>query len=108
MPCKEEFPNLVKLHQERGRDVACISVAMDDADDKAAAVKFLKQKKATFENYLRDEPDEVYQKKFDFVPLPAVLVYGRDGKLVKRFNGDKPANAFTYKDVRQLVETLLK
>jgi len=109
IPCKEEFPNLVKLHRERARDgVVCVSVTVDDPDDKAAALKFLRQQKATFQNFLLDESPEKYQKHFGFGAVPVVLVYGKDGKLVKKFNGDKPENAFTYKDVRKLVESLLK
>ena len=109
VPCKAEFPNLVKLHNDHGaKGVACISVTVDDPDDKAAALKFLRDKKAAFENYLLDEPAEAYQKKFEFAAVPTVLVYGRDGKLVKKFNADKKENAFTYKDVRKLVEELLK
>ena len=109
IPCKQEFPNLVKLHQEQGKDgVVCISVTVDDPDDKTAALKFLTQKKAEFENFLLDEPAEKYQKRWGFTSVPTVLVYGRDGKLVKKFNSDKPENLFTYKDVRKLVDELLK
>jgi len=108
VPCKAEFPNLVKMHQELGRDgVVAISVTIDEPDEKAAALKFLREKKAAFENFLLDEPAEVYQKKFDIGPVPAVLVYGRDGKLVKRFNAVDKESAFTYKDVRKLVESLI-
>jgi thiol-disulfide isomerase/thioredoxin len=108
IPCKAEFPNLVKIHNEQGKDVVCISVTVDDADDKAAALKFLTDKKATFENFLLDEPAELYQKKLEFTSVPTVLVYDKDGKLAKKFNGDKPDNVFTYKDVRKLVDELLK
>ena len=109
IPCKAEFPNLVKLHKEQAKDgVVCISVTVDDPDDKAVALKFLTQKKATFENFLLDEPAEKYQKKWGFTSVPTVLIYSRDGKLVKKFNGDKPENVFTYKDVRKLVDELLR
>ncbi len=109
VPCKEEFPNLVKIHKDLSASGAvCISVTVDDADDAAAALKFLKKQEAVFENYHLDEKEEVYQKEFDFVSVPTVLVYGKDGALAKKFNADKKTNEFTYKDVRKLVETLLK
>lgn len=109
LPCKEEFPNLVKLHSERAKDgVVCISVSVDDPDDKAGALKFLTQQKAAFENYLLDESADAYQKAFEFSSVPTVLVYGRDGKLVRKFNSDKPENAFNYKDVRKLIDALVK
>jgi len=108
VPCKAEFPNLVKMHQALGRDgVVAISETIDDTDDKAAPPKSPRGKKATIQNFLLDEPAEVYQKKFDIGPVPAVLVYGRDGKLAKKFNAVDKETAFTYKDVRNLVESLI-
>lgn len=109
IPCKEEFPNLVKLHGDHAKSgVSCISVAVDDPEDKDAALRFLKKVKATFPNYLLDEAPELYQKELNFASVPTVLVFGRDGKLAKKFNATKPEEAFTYKDVRKLVEELLK
>jgi thiol-disulfide isomerase/thioredoxin len=102
IPCRKEFPNLVKLHGEQSSTVACISVTVDDSDDSAKALRFLKQQKAVFENYLLDEKAEVYQKEFGFAAVPCVLVYDRDGKLVKKFS-DKE---FTYKDVRKAVNEI--
>jgi len=109
IPCKEEFPNLVKLHADHGKKgVVCISVSVDDPEDKDAALKFLKKEKATFLNLLLDEAPEKYQKELNFASVPTVLVYGKDGKLVKKFNATKPEEAFTYKDIRKVVEELLK
>src|SRR5260221_8864246 len=109
VPCQAEFPNLVKLNKDlAGRGVACISVTIDDADDKAAALKFLKKRGAAFENYHLDENEKVYQKEFGFASVPTVLVYGKDGALAKKFNADKDENKFTYKDVRKLVDEIIK
>jgi thiol-disulfide isomerase/thioredoxin len=102
IPCRKEFPNLVALHGEQSSTVSCISVTVDDPDDTAKALRFLKQQKATFDNYLLDEKAEVYQKEFGFAAVPCVLVYGKDGKLVKKFS-DKE---FTYKDVRKVVDKI--
>jgi len=54
-PCKEEFPNLVKLHQRHGKDVACISMSCDYAGIKnkppefyrERVLKFLREQEAT-------------------------------------------------------------
>lgn len=102
IPCRKEFPNLVKLHGEQSSTIACISVTVDDPDDSAKALRFLKQQKAVFENYLLDEKAEVYQKEFGFAAVPCVLVYDRNGKLVKKFS-DKE---FTYKEVRKVVDEI--
>src|SRR5262245_34082264 len=109
VPCKAEFPNLVKLHKDLGGSgVACISVTIDDADDKAAALKVLQKQGAAFENYQLEENEKVYQKEFGFASVPTVLVYGKDGALAKKFNADKEENKFTYKDVRKVVEEMIK
>ena len=102
IPCRKEFPNLVKLHGEQSSTIACISVTVDNPDDSAKALRFLKQQKAVFENYLLDEKAEVYQKEFGFAAVPCVLVYDRNGKLVKKFS-DKE---FTYKEVRKVVDEI--
>jgi thiol-disulfide isomerase/thioredoxin len=108
IPCKKEFPNLVQLHKERANvGVVCISVTVDDPDDSEKAVKFLKQQHAAFSNYLLDAPAADYQKEFGFEAVPCVLVYGKDGKLVKKFTNGEKDQEFTYKDVRKVVESLL-
>ena len=106
LPCKKEFPNLVKLHQELGDNVICVSVTVDESEDRDAALKFLTQQKATFANYLLDEPPAKYQKHFGFGAVPCVLVFGTDGKLAKKFTADN--EEFSYKDVRKLIDSLLK
>jgi len=121
-PCMKEFPNLVKLHKEQGRDVACISVSVDYAGSKKKppayyekeVLNFLTQQEATFENVLCNQPSDEVFEKIDLASIPAVYVFGRDGKLVKRFDSDSSENvgtndeAFTYADVNKLVGSLLK
>lgn len=107
IPCKKEFPNLVKLHKEHGdKGLVCISVTVDDPEEMERALKFLTQQKAAFPNYLLDEPAETYQKELGFGAVPCVMVYGKDGKLVKKFTADE--KEFTYKEVREFVDSLLK
>ena len=64
-----------------------------------------------FQNLLASEPaDELYDK-MELASIPAVFVYGRDGKLVKRFDNEQAKTEednFTYEDVNKLVEELLK
>jgi len=118
-PCVEEFPNLVKIHQQHGDQVACISMSCDYAGIKSKppefyhdrVLKFLKEQKATFPNVLSNVPADELFEKMDLASIPAVYVFGRDGKLVKRFDNDSIQSedeAFTYKDVTKLVNELLK
>jgi len=109
IPCKKEFPNLVRLHNQHVKDgLVCVSVSVDPIEDKDNALKFLKEKKATFFNILLDEEPDIWQTKWGFVAVPAVVVYGRDGKIAKKFTYDDPKNQFTYEDVEKFLKPLLE
>jgi thiol-disulfide isomerase/thioredoxin len=111
VPCKKEFPHLIKLHEKYAREgLVCMSVSVDDDEAKhAAALKFLTGVKATFANYRLDEPDSVWQEKWDFNGPPAVFVFDRQGRRAGKFTMGDPDNQFTYaKDVEPLVRKLLK
>jgi thiol-disulfide isomerase/thioredoxin len=106
IPCKREFHHLVELHQKHAKDgLDCLSLTVDDKDDAEKSLAFLKKQKATFGNYLVDEPIEVWTKRLAISGPPAVLVYDRSGKKVKTFTSEDP---FTYADVEKLVVPLLK
>jgi hypothetical protein len=96
------------MHEKYAADgLVCMSVSVDDPDDKARVLAFLKAKKATFANYLLDEKAEVWQNEWDFTAPPAVLVYGRDGKRAQKFDNEDPNKPFDYTDVEPLVRKLL-
>jgi thiol-disulfide isomerase/thioredoxin len=110
-PCKENFPHLVEMHKKyAGKGLQVISLSLDDTTDvKAveAARKFLSDQKAKFLNVLLDEEFGVGFEKLDINAIPAVFVYGPDGKLVKRFTMDDPNKQFTYDEVEKDVTALL-
>lgn len=109
LPCKKEFPHLVELHKHYGKDgVVCISVTIDELENKDAALKFLKSKGATFANYLLDEDASVWQNKWMLKGVPAVFVFNREGKRAAKFDNDDPDKQFTYLDVEKLVRDLLR
>ena len=104
-----EFPKLVAINKQYGPEkVACISLSFDyDGSDKLdevrpAVQKFLERQGATFDNVLSSVPSDELCKKLDLPSIPAVYVFGKDGKLVKRFEGAK-----AYDDVPALVDELL-
>ena len=121
-PCMKEFPNLVKLHKTHGKDVVCMSVSTDYAGSKnkppeyyrERVLKFLQEQDAGFDNILLNVPSDELFEKIELSSIPAVYVYGRDGKLVKRFDSESAENlktdeeAFTYADVNKVVQGLLK
>jgi thiol-disulfide isomerase/thioredoxin len=119
IPCMREFPGLVALDKQHRKDgVACISLSLDydGIKDKPPesyrerVMMFLTKQQATFDNVLSTVASEELLDKLELASMPAVYVYGRDGKLVKRFDNEsitQESEEFTYKDVTKLVEELL-
>jgi len=109
LPCKREFPNLVKLYQEYAMGgLACMSVTVDPPENREAALKFLKNKGAGFANYLLDEDAALWQEKWNVKGVPVVFVFDRAGKRAAKFDNDDPKKQFTYADVRSLAVKLLE
>jgi thiol-disulfide isomerase/thioredoxin len=96
-PCREEFPDLVKIDADyRAKGLNFVAVSLDDvADIKAKVEPFLKEMKATMAVVLLNvndpEPaihavDPTWQGD-----MPATFLYDKDGKVVfKRFGPIKP------------------
>jgi thiol-disulfide isomerase/thioredoxin len=107
VPCKKEFPRLVKLHERFAkRGLVCMSLSIDEKEDRDAALEFLKSRHATFANFIMDEPAMAWQEHFLLKGVPAVFIWDRSGKQIARFDGDDPDNQFTYADVEKKVAEL--
>jgi thiol-disulfide isomerase/thioredoxin len=110
-PCKENFPHVVAMNKKfASKGLAVISLSLDDPTKKAAvaeAERFLKQNNATFTNILLDEAEGEGFDKLNINAIPAVFIYGPDGKEVKRFTMDDPDKQFTYDEVEKAVADLL-
>jgi thiol-disulfide isomerase/thioredoxin len=108
LPCKKEFPRFVALHRKyQARDLAAVSVSLDDPNDMEARQRveeFLTARKATCRNVLLDEKPEVWQTKWKIVGPPCVFLFDRDGKLVQRW-ADKEID---YDVIEKRVAELLK
>jgi thiol-disulfide isomerase/thioredoxin len=111
-PCMENFPHVVAMHTKfAGQGLAVASLSFDDTTDPEAlkqAEQFLKEKKATFPNYVLDEPQDVAFEKFGMSVIPAVFLFGPDGTELKRYTWDDPNNQFTYDQVERDVAALLQ
>jgi len=111
-PCKENFPHLVEMHRKYGsKGLAVISLSLDDPTDAkaaAAAKAFLEEKKAVFTNVLLNEDYGAGFDKLDISAIPAVFLFGPDGKEVKRFTMDDPNNQFTYEQVDKELSAVFK
>src|SRR6266480_3883853 len=55
-PCRMTFPHLVEVHNKYSdRGVVCVSVSVDEAEDKEKALQFLQAQNAAFPNFLLDD-----------------------------------------------------
>lgn len=117
VPCRREFPHLVKLNEELGDAVACISVSLDYSGIPSKppqsylpkVTEFLKGQDATFDNVLSSVDAETLFGKLKLGSIPAVYVYDQQGKLSKRFADPEDGKEHTYaRDIRPHVESLLQ
>lgn len=92
-PCREEFPDLVKIDEDyRGKNLNFITVSLDDVSEiKTEVPKFLKEMKALMPTVLLNVNDpEPAIKAVDAGwdgQLPATFLYDKDRKVVFRHFG---------------------
>ena len=92
-PCREEFPDLVKIDGDYGtKSLNFVAISLDDVTDINTAVpKFLKEMKASMPVVLLNVNDpEPAIKAVDVAwdgQLPATFLYGKDGKVVFKHFG---------------------
>jgi thiol-disulfide isomerase/thioredoxin len=90
-PCVKKFPQFVEMHTKyKDKGLVCASVSMDKQGpkgsyDKEKVLKFLKDQKAAFPNFIVADPDgdeEKINKRFGLDGgIPFMAVFGKDGKL---------------------------
>ena len=92
-PCREEFPDLVKVDTDyRGKGLNFVAVSLDDVTDiKSTVPKFLKEMKATMPVVLLNVSDpepaiHAVDDKWDG-QLPATFLYDKEGKVVFKHFG---------------------
>jgi thiol-disulfide isomerase/thioredoxin len=106
-PCRDEFPDLVKIDQDyRVKGLDFIAVSLDDPPDiKTEVPKFLQQMHATMPVYLLAADPEPAINLVDPKwggALPATFLYDKDGKVVfKHFGRIQTA------DLRAAIEKLV-
>jgi thiol-disulfide isomerase/thioredoxin len=116
-PCLTEFPGLVAIHNELPHDqVRCVSASLDYEgladfpveEARKLALEFLEQQKATLDNFILSEDSlTVMDDKLKIASIPAVFVFGVDGKLARMFD-ESSGESFTYEnDVTPFVKELV-
>lgn len=90
-PCVEEFPVLIALARER-KDVAVVSVSIDEKEDRGALETFVREKQPPFPVYAKAPGgDEAFINGVDPAwsgVVPATLVLGPDGKRLALIQGE--------------------
>jgi thiol-disulfide isomerase/thioredoxin len=85
-PCRDEFPDLIKISNDYSGKLDFISISLDDLDDlKAAVPTFLAKMKVTTPSYLlkaEDEESLIGEISSDWQGgLPFTLLYNSEGKI---------------------------
>jgi thiol-disulfide isomerase/thioredoxin len=91
-PCVKKFPHFVETHKKyTKKNLVCMSVSMDprgkeEKYDKDEVLKFLKEKEATFPNYVLlgyAKDDEKIEKRFGLEGgIPFMVMFDKTGKRV--------------------------
>ncbi len=90
-PCREEFPDLLRLRREQGpRGVELILVSADFERQASAAESFLREQGVDFPSYLKSGKDMEFIEELEprwSGSLPATFVHDRQGRLVEFWEG---------------------
>lgn len=107
VPCREEFPSIVKLADEY-KDVEFVGISVDFPDEiDSKIIPFLKSNKVNFTTYVNAfEGDEdlinILDKNWNGA-LPATFVFDKNGKKISFLEGKK-----TYEDFKREIEKAKK
>ncbi|HKB02658.1 MAG TPA: hypothetical protein VKD90_10585 [Gemmataceae bacterium] len=95
------------MHRELSKQgLVVISLSVDDAEDKAAALSFLKDQGATFQNFILEDKnrnEKAGDEKLYHSAPPILHVFDREGKKVQTLEGKKEAEGLD-KLVKELLE----
>lgn len=99
IPCREEFPSLVRLQSTYGPRLQVLGVSTDFARERPGVEKFLAEEKPNFPNYHKksggDDEDfiEAVDPKWGG-ELPFSVLYRRDGRKAKVLSGQQSYAGF--------------
>lgn len=87
-PCRERFPHLLELNRKYAdAGLVCLTVSLDDPNDRAAALKYLRRQKATCQNLFWTDRTRAGTRHLEEAyrydnSIPLMALFGRDGKRV--------------------------
>jgi peroxiredoxin len=98
-PCREEFPDLVRLYNTyRSRGLSVVAISMDEPESRPAIEQFLNTQGATFGSYRQHFKD--FEALVNSInprwggAIPATFLYDREGRLVESWEGATPFEEF--------------
>ncbi|MFN2387300.1 MAG: TlpA family protein disulfide reductase [Thermoanaerobaculia bacterium] len=99
VPCREEFPSLVRLQSTFGPRLQILGVSTDFARERPGVEKFLAEEKPNFPNYQKKPggDDERFIVAVDPKwggELPFSVLYRRDGRKAKVLSGQQTYASF--------------
>lgn len=99
VPCREEFPALVRLYNKyRSQGVDVIVISVDDIQNTAQVAQFLREQKAKMPAFIKKPGDsETFINAVDKEwpgAIPFTVVYDRNGKTFTRLIGDHTFQQF--------------
>jgi len=106
-PCRDEYPMLNELAKQYGpKGLNVVGVSMDDDGDLILMRRFLARYKPVFTNYRKTAGDDVVFRESILSgwrgTLPITIFYGKDGRQVGSFVGEKPREQY-----EQAIQSLL-
>lgn len=105
--CVERFPETVALHRRlANRGLVTVSVSLDEPEDEAKVLRFLRAQRADFENFISrfGGGSESFERFQLGQMLPHMQLFDRDGTLYKSFSGEEVAEADVERAVNELLE----
>ena len=100
IPCREEFPDLVKLADKYRRELEIIAISVDYEDEIETKVKpFLDENNVNFKVHLNgfkkdEEIIDFFNKEWNGA-LPGTFIYNKKGKQVKFIEGKRSFERFS-------------
>lgn len=91
-PCRAEFPGLLNFRKAwNGKGLQFHFLSADFPKDLPEVKKFLGEQKADFQTFIRSGNDQALIDTLDPTwsgALPTTFIYGADGKMLQRFDGE--------------------
>jgi thiol-disulfide isomerase/thioredoxin len=109
IPCREEFPDIVRLSREyENKDIEFVGISADFPDEiESKIVPFLQNQKVDFKIFVQNfkhQEDLINRLNPDWRgALPATFLYNNKGELIKFMLGKQ-----SYQNFKQSIDTVLK